>query len=263
MAQRANLIDRLDRLGAAVREEAAVPVVRHAPDERLGQEPRERLALHLDEVRQRRGHRVAQRLLDRRMTAPEREHAEPGEEVEIALALAIEQVRTLGPHVVAVEADRAQHAWHLRIHVALVQRERLGAARLAGARRRRRCSVRARRRVPHPVAECAPRAPASRSRARGTTRRPRRGRRGPACSCSRARCAPACRRIPCASSPSERAPPTAWARGGAHGTRTTRRRARSAGRHGDRAGRAARAGPSRRRAVRASAGASCSRRPST
>ena len=64
------------------------------------------------------------------MAAAEREHAEPGEEVEVAPAVAVEEVRALGAHVVGVEPDRAQHARHLRVHVALVQRERLVPARL-------------------------------------------------------------------------------------------------------------------------------------
>ncbi len=62
------------------------------------------------------------------MTATEGEHAESGEEVEVATTVAIEQVRALGADIVGVEPDRPQDARHLRIHVALVQRERFGVA---------------------------------------------------------------------------------------------------------------------------------------
>ncbi len=42
---------RLDRLGSAVREEASIRVVGHAGDERFGEQPGERRAVHLHEVR--------------------------------------------------------------------------------------------------------------------------------------------------------------------------------------------------------------------
>ena len=115
----------LHRLGAAVREEAPVGVVRHARNERLGEEPGQGLALHLHEVGKLQRHRVAECLLDHGMTPAEREHTEAGEKVEVSRAIAIEEVRTLGSHVVTVETERAQDLRHLRIDVALVQRERL------------------------------------------------------------------------------------------------------------------------------------------
>ncbi len=118
------LEDGLDRFRAAVREKAAVVVVRHTRDQCFREQARKRRALHLHQIRKRQLHRVAQCLLDPGMATPEREDAEPGEEVEVAAAVAIEQVGPLGPDVVGVEADRAQYAWHLRVHVALVQRER-------------------------------------------------------------------------------------------------------------------------------------------
>ena len=62
------------------------------------------------------------------MAAAEREHAEPRKKIEVSLAVTIEQVRALGPHVVAVEPDRAKDPRHLRIEIALVERERLMAA---------------------------------------------------------------------------------------------------------------------------------------
>ena len=58
------------------------------------------------------------------MAPAQREDAEPREEVEISLSVPVEEIRPLGTHVLAIEADRAQHAGHLRIQVSLVQRER-------------------------------------------------------------------------------------------------------------------------------------------
>src|SRR5262249_50082041 len=119
----------LDGFGAAVREEAAVAVVGHAGDERFGEEARKRTAFHLHEVGERAVHRVPKCLLDRRMTPSEGEHAEAGEEIEVATAGAVVEVRALGAHIVGVESDRAEDAGHLRIYVALVERERFRSAR--------------------------------------------------------------------------------------------------------------------------------------
>ncbi len=87
------------------------------------------------------------------MPPAEGEHAEPGEEVEVRVALAVEEIRTFGSDPLAIEAERAEHARHLRIDVALVQRERLMAAlgeqcgeiEAAAARRRARSARRVRR----------------------------------------------------------------------------------------------------------------------
>ncbi len=144
---------RLDRLGSAVREEASVPVVGHAGDERFGEQPRERWAVHLHEVRQVGVHRILERLLDHGMAPAEGEHAEPGEEVEVRVAGAVEEIRALGPGPLAVEAGRAQHTRHLRVEVPLVQRERFVPSRReqraeieAVVRRCRRCGRRRRAR---------------------------------------------------------------------------------------------------------------------
>src|SRR3954469_26021165 len=64
------------------------------------------------------------------MAAAERENAGPRKEVETAVAVAVEEVRAFGAHVVLVEADGAENLRHLRVHVALVQREAFGAARV-------------------------------------------------------------------------------------------------------------------------------------
>ena len=62
------------------------------------------------------------------MVAPEREHAKAAEQVQITLAGRVEQIRSLGTHVVDIEAEGAQHAQRLRIEMPLEQRELLGLA---------------------------------------------------------------------------------------------------------------------------------------
>ena len=60
--------------------------------------------------------------LTRRVAAAERVNPEAGEEIEVALALGVEQVAPLAAHVEAVEADRLQHPGELMVEVLLVQR---------------------------------------------------------------------------------------------------------------------------------------------
>ena len=120
---------RLDRLGPRVAEEDAL-LPRHARDELLGQHPRQRRDVHLHGVGEIGGQHVGERALDRRVIAPDGEDAEPGEQIEVALPLAVVEVGPLGAHVVAIEADRLEHLDHLRVQVLLVQRELLAGARL-------------------------------------------------------------------------------------------------------------------------------------
>ena len=265
VAQRDVLDDRLDRLGSAVGEEAAIVVVRHARDERLREQSGERRAFHLHEVRQRAVHRVAERLFDTGMATTEREDSEAGEEVEVAPPVAVEEVGALGAHVVGVEADRPQYPRHLRVEVALVQRERLAcrARRAVPSRRKARCRrVGASAHGPcrHPLGRvgCGVGAvvdaevelgielagapdpldlggfdePVVDEPARGAGQRGR----AQACSCSRARCAPGSCRTPCASSPCAPAPTAASVRGASPSTGATPRCARPAGPHGATAG---------------------------
>src|SRR5205823_2689777 len=63
-----------------------------------------------------------------RVVAPEREGAVAGEEVEEGVARGVDQVWTRAADPGAVEADRAQDADELRVHVALVQQGLLAAA---------------------------------------------------------------------------------------------------------------------------------------
>ena len=63
-----------------------------------------------------------QRRLDRRMAAPEGVDPEAGKEIQVTLALGVEQVATLAADVEAIEADRLQHAGQLMVQVLFVQR---------------------------------------------------------------------------------------------------------------------------------------------
>ncbi len=94
-------------------------------EQTFAKQPREQRDVHLHQIRQVRPQHVDQRLLDHRMIAAHREHAKPGQQIEIAGARLIVEVRTLGAYVVTIEADRPEHADHLRIEVPVVQREAL------------------------------------------------------------------------------------------------------------------------------------------
>ena len=61
--------------------------------------------------------RLAERVLDHRVAAAEGEHAEPGQEVERASALVVDQVGALAPDVGAVEPEGGQHLGQLGVEV--------------------------------------------------------------------------------------------------------------------------------------------------
>ena len=110
----------LDRLGAAVAEEHPVKTWRLG-EEALREQAGQRAAVELGPVGQLGVQRVVQRLADHRVVAPGREHAEPGQEVRVLVAVGVVQVGALGPLVDLVEADRVQHLRLLRVQVPAVQ----------------------------------------------------------------------------------------------------------------------------------------------
>jgi hypothetical protein len=69
---------------------------------------------------------VAQDLDHLRVVAPDREHAPAGEQVEIAVALRVEEVLPARLGVRDVVADRLQHLHDLPIQILVVQRVLLG-----------------------------------------------------------------------------------------------------------------------------------------
>src|SRR5439155_11475690 len=71
---------------------------------------------------------VVQCLPNHRMIAADAVNTEPGQEVEVAVAFLIPEVRPLGPDHLAVETDRVEHARHLMVEMFLVQSRRLASA---------------------------------------------------------------------------------------------------------------------------------------
>jgi hypothetical protein len=110
----------LDRLGAAVAEEDALQPG-GLGQQLLRQQAHDRLAVELGPGGEVHLQRVLQGLLDHRVAAARGEHPEPGQEVGVGVPRRVVQVRALTPHVVLVEADRAQRARQLRVQVLRVQ----------------------------------------------------------------------------------------------------------------------------------------------
>ena len=111
----AELDRRLDRLGAARREERLPDRRRRAADELLGEQRRDRRDPHLRRVRRLALHRLDEPVAHARVRAADVEHPEPAEPVEVALAVRVVEIGALGARPVAVEPDRPQHADHLRV----------------------------------------------------------------------------------------------------------------------------------------------------
>ena len=120
---------RLDGLGAGVAEEDPVDVVGTVGDQLLGQQAGQERAIHLDHVREIEFDGLMECGLQRRMTSPEGVHAETRKEVEIPLALGVEEVGPLPPDVEAIESDRLEHPRQLVVQVLLMQCVVLAVAR--------------------------------------------------------------------------------------------------------------------------------------
>ncbi len=117
---------------------ASVPVLagtiardarRRAREQLLGEHAAQQRHAELRQVAGARLHHLSHRGDRRGVVAPDREHAVAAEQVEVALAVGVDQVRALaaGPH--AVEAERPQDAPHLGVQVAVVERHLLAAPR--------------------------------------------------------------------------------------------------------------------------------------
>ena len=116
---RANLIAAFHGLGAGVGEEHLVEIgdVRQQP---LGEDAGERRHIELHEIGQFAVEHAFKRIAQRRMVAPDAEHAEAAQQVEIARARGIEQILTGAATELDVIADRPQHADHLLVEMAAV-----------------------------------------------------------------------------------------------------------------------------------------------
>ena len=86
----------------------------------LGQQPGERRHVELHEARQFRVEHALERVAQRRVIAPDREHAVAAQQVEIFRALAVEQILPGAAAEADIVAQRLQHAHHLLVEVARV-----------------------------------------------------------------------------------------------------------------------------------------------
>src|SRR5581483_1507222 len=122
----------LDRLGAGAREEHALEARRRALEECLGKKAGERRDAELHRAWKLEVERLLQRAADGLVVPPDVVHAEAAEQVEVAVAVVVEEVRAVRARPRAVETDRLQHAHELRI-----DRARPARVLVAGLRQQR------------------------------------------------------------------------------------------------------------------------------
>ncbi len=121
---------RLDGLGAGVRGHHRADRIRRAREQLLGQDAAQQRDAELWQVAGASRHDLLDRGDRHGVVAPDREHAVAPEQVEVALAGRVDQVRALAARPGTVEAERAQDSPQLRVQVAVVQGELLAGARL-------------------------------------------------------------------------------------------------------------------------------------
>ena len=170
---------RFDRLGAAVGEHHSVDARRRELDQPLRQQPGQQRDAHLRQVGCRGVEYVGERRDDPRVRAPDREYAVAAQQVQIARAGVVDQVRALAAHPRAVEAERPHDAPELRVQVGVVERHRSAGTLPQNAREVGRTAV---RHVTNPTARLVGAAvgrvvaPASRPACRSSRGRSRRRR---------------------------------------------------------------------------------------
>ena len=108
---------RFDRFGAGIGEEHLVQIG-HVFEQPLGQHAGQRRDVELHEIGQVAVEHALQRVAQRRMVAADREHAKAAQQVEIARAVAIEQILALALLKADVVADGLEHAYQLLVQVA-------------------------------------------------------------------------------------------------------------------------------------------------
>ena len=104
----------LDRFGARIGEEHLVQIW-DMFEQAFGQNAGERRDVELHEIGQVGVEHALQRLAQRRMIAADREHAKSAQQVEIARALAIEEILALPLLESDIVADGLQHADELLV----------------------------------------------------------------------------------------------------------------------------------------------------
>ena len=136
---RARQLDRcLDRFRTAVGGDHRRDPRRRARHELLGEHARQEGDAELGEAGGLCVECLAQRFHDGRMAAPHGEHAVAAEQIEIALAGGVDQMRALTVAPIAIEAERAHDPPELAIEIAVVEAERLTRALLEDLADRRR-----------------------------------------------------------------------------------------------------------------------------
>ena len=123
----AELQRRLDRFGAGAREERALEARRSAAKQLLRQQRGQSVHAELHRPRPLQLERLDERLPNARVVAPDVEHAEATEHVQIPIAVGIPEVRALGSGPAPVEADRPQQPHELRVDCLRMEVERLRA----------------------------------------------------------------------------------------------------------------------------------------
>ena len=118
---------RLDALGAGIGEERLLQM-RHALKQPLREDASQRRHIHLNEIGKFDVEHLAQRVVYGRMIAPDGEHPEAAEQVEIFRARAVPQILPLAAHETRIVADGLEHPHHLLVHKARVQRVAFGFA---------------------------------------------------------------------------------------------------------------------------------------
>jgi len=115
----------LDRLGAGIGEEHLVQMW-HEIEQPVGQNAGQCRDVHLHQVGQIRVERAFQRGAHRRVIAPEREHPETAQQIEILPVLAVVEVLAASLAKANIIADGLENADHLLVEAALVQAEAIG-----------------------------------------------------------------------------------------------------------------------------------------
>ncbi len=111
-----------ERFRAGVAEEDCVEMRRRFFQQRLGEQPAEDRAIHLHHVWQIHVEHVADGVLHGGMVAADVEDAVAAEEVEVVVAVAVEEVGALRASVDLIESNDPLHFDQRRIQVPLVQR---------------------------------------------------------------------------------------------------------------------------------------------
>jgi hypothetical protein len=107
---------RLDRLGPRIGEDDPLDAGMGPGHEFLGQQAGKQGAVQLGQVGKVGVERLVQRVLDAGVAPAQREHAEAGQQVQVPIAMIVDEHGALAAQVEPVEADGLQHLGHLGVH---------------------------------------------------------------------------------------------------------------------------------------------------